>query len=168
MSDGDSCEKCGKPATIHLTEIHDGQKVEKHLCEECAASDGLTVKHDMPLSKFLEDFVLATHTGGKGAAELQCDVCGMTFAEFRKKSLLGCSHDYDAFEAALLPLLEHAQEGATHHVGKVPHRAGDDPKRHVAVLRLRAELNAAIEDEDYERAAALRDQIKELDKSGSM
>jgi protein arginine kinase activator len=98
-------------------------------------------------------------------ADLACDVCKITFGEFRQKGLLGCPHDYDAFERALLPLLHRAQDGTTQHVGKVPHRAGSSQKKQNAILRLRGQLKDAVASEDYERAAALRDQIKQLENS---
>lgn len=168
------CDKCGKSATIHLTEIVGGQKIEKHLCEDCASSEGITVKSNVPISQLLEDFILQTSSPSSPPqaapqaatpSEFKCDVCGMDFNEFRNKALLGCPHDYEAFERGLLPLLERAHEGATQHIGKVPHSAGDSQKKQNALLRLRAELKAAVALEDYERAAALRDQIKELEKS---
>ena len=157
------CDKCGKPATIHLTEIVGGDKLEKHLCEDCAAADGITVKANIPISQLLEDFVLQT-SRAEETAGLKCDVCGMTFEDFRNQGLLGCPNDYDAFDKALSPLLERAQEGACQHLGKVPQRAGGDQTRHNTILRLRAELKLAIASEDYELAAGLRDQIKELEK----
>ena len=158
------CDKCDKPATIHLTEIVDGEKIEKHLCEDCAVAEGITVKANVPISQLLESFILQSSPDEEEPAE-QCDVCGMTFAEFRSSGLMGCPHDYDAFEASLRPLLERAHDGATQHIGKVPHRAGSGQKRQNAMLRLRAELKGAIAAEDYERAAVLRDQIKELEKA---
>jgi protein arginine kinase activator len=98
------------------------------------------------------------------SAELVCDVCGLTFGEFRQQKLLGCPHDYDAFERVLLPLIEGAHGGAGQHVGKVPHRRGEQTK-HNALLRLRGELKKAVAAEDYEKAARLRDQIQELEAS---
>lgn len=157
------CDQCDRPATIHLTEIVDGEKLEKHLCEDCASSEGITIKSNLPLSQLLEDFVLQT-AEGKESSELTCDVCGLTLSEFRDQALLGCPHDYDAFDPALVPLLERAQEGASQHIGKVPHRAGGDQRKQNAILRLRAQLKGAVAAEDYERAAALRDQIKELER----
>ncbi len=156
------CDKCDKPATIHLTDIADGKKSEVHLCEECAAAEGLTVKASVPLSQLLEEFVLQK-SGQPEQPELKCDVCGITFAEFRRKGLLGCPNDYDAFAEMLDPLLERAHGGATQHVGKVPGRAGADQKKQTAILRLRGALRKAVADEDYEGAARLRDQIKELE-----
>ncbi len=59
----DKCEKCGKPATILLTDVIDGKQIEKSLCESCAASEGMTVKSKMSLSQLLEEFVLHTSAG---------------------------------------------------------------------------------------------------------
>lgn len=149
-------------ATVHLTEIADGEKTEKHLCEDCAAGEGITVKTDMPISQLLEDFILQT-TSGEKATELSCEVCGLTFAEFRNQGVLGCPHDYEAFEEGLAQVLSRAQSGATGHVGKVPRHSGRDQKRQNTILKLRAQLRGAIAAEDYEKAADLRDQIKELE-----
>lgn len=156
------CDKCDKPATVHLTEISGGQKIEKHLCEDCAVAEGITSKSGLPISQLLEDFILQAQEG-PDVSELACDVCGMTVGEFRRNGLLGCPHDYEAFEKVLIPLLSRAHEGATQHIGKVPNRAGSDQKKQVAMLRLRSQLNNAIAAEDYERAAMLRDQIKEME-----
>lgn len=158
------CDKCDRPATVHMTEISGDQKIEKHLCEECAASEGITIKANVPITQLLEDFVLAT-TAGTEVAELQCDVCGLTFGEFRHAGVLGCPQDYDAFAKALVPMLERAHQGASRHIGKVPLRAGSDQVRLNTILRLRGELKNAVAAEDYERAAELRDRIKEAQDS---
>ncbi len=158
------CDNCDRPATVHMTEISGNEKVEKHLCEECAGSEGITIKANVPITQLLEDFVLAT-TAGAEVAEIQCDVCGLTFAEFRHAGVLGCPSDYDAFEKALVPMLERAHQGATQHIGKVPQRADNDQARLNTILRLRGELKSAIAAEDYECAAMLRDSIKEAQDS---
>jgi protein arginine kinase activator len=158
------CDKCGKTATIHLTEIIDGDKLEKHFCQNCASSDGITIQAEVPIGQLLEDFVLQTG-GVEEVLELECEVCGMKFSEFRDGGLLGCPNDYDVFGDALVSVLERAQEGAVQHIGKVPFGSDDIQKRQTAILRLRAELKSAISGEDYERAAAVRDQIKELENS---
>lgn len=155
------CDKCGKTATVHLTEITDGQKIEKHLCEQCAASEGVTLK--LPISQLLEDFIL--QSAPSEIADKTCQVCGMSFSKFRTKGLLGCPNDYDAFEEALEPLLSRAHEGATQHIGKVPRRAGAGQKKMNTILKLRARLHAAVSAEDYELAAKLRDQIKDMETS---
>lgn len=156
------CDKCDKPATIHLTDIVDGQKNEVHLCQECAAAEGLTVKSSVPLSQLLEEFVLQKPSATE-PPEPKCDACGMTFSEFRRKGLLGCPNDYDALAEPLEPLLERAQGALVQHVGKVPAHAGEDRKKQNDILRLRNALREAIAAEQYERAARIRDQIKELE-----
>ena len=159
------CDNCNKPATVHLTEIRNGKKIEKHLCEQCAAqSEGLPHKAHTPINELLTNFVLA-HSGMQKEAGTQttCDACGITWAEFRQGGLFGCANDYTVFEKDLTPLLQRAHEGATHHVGKVPVRRGGTGvpmKRSIDLSKLRKELQRAVEAEDYERAAKLRDQIK--------
>jgi protein arginine kinase activator len=93
-------------------------------------------------------------------AELSCPECGTKFMEARASGRLGCPVDYDLFRKGLLPLISR-QHGATRHVGKAPRRgktAADRPR-----LRARAELRDAIALEDYERAARLRDQLRQKD-----
>src|SRR5256885_1410992 len=157
------CEKCGKQATVHLTEIKSGKKLEKHLCEQCAAqSEGLPVKSHTPINELLTNFVMA-HSGLQKEMGAACEQCGITWSEFRQTGLLGCEHDYTLFEKELTPLIQRAHEGATHHLGKVPARRGGSGvpmKRTVDVTRLRKELQRAVEAEDYEKAAKIRDQIK--------
>jgi protein arginine kinase activator len=95
-----------------------------------------------------------------------CENCGITWAEFRQSGLFGCANDYVAFEKDLTPLLQRAHEGATHHVGKVPTRRGGTGvpmKRQIDLTKLRKELAKAVEAEDYERAAKLRDQIRQAE-----
>src|SRR5438552_1206329 len=160
------CEKCGKQATVHLTEIKSGKKLEKHLCEQCAAqAEGLPVKSHTPINELLTNFVLA-HSGLQKETSAACECCGITWAEFRQSGLFGCPNDYGAFEKDLAPLLQRAHEGATHHVGKIPARRGGTGvpmKKHLDVTKLRKELSKAVESEDYERAAKIRDQIKQAE-----
>ncbi len=165
------CDKCGRPATYYVTDIKGGEKVERNLCEECAISEGYAAKAEVPISKLLEDFILqgGGSAGGEGESESDegpvCDVCGTSYGEFASKKQLGCPHDYDVFAERLEAILANEHDGATQHIGKVPHRAGSDQKKQNAILRLRAQLRSAIAVEDYERAAALRDQIKELEQT---
>jgi protein arginine kinase activator len=161
------CDNCNKTATVHLTEIKGGKKIEKHLCEQCAAqNEGLPVKPHMPINELLTNFVMQ-HSGlTKESSATTCEHCGVTWAEFRQNGLLGCQHDYQLFEKDLTPLLQRAHEGNTHHVGKVPARRGGSGvpmKRQVDLAKLRKELARAVEAEDYERAAKLRDQIKQAE-----
>ena len=160
------CDNCNKTATVHLTEIKHGKKIEKHLCEQCAAqNEGLPVKSHTPINELLTNFVMA-HSGLQKDVGQACENCGVTWAEFRQGGLFGCANDYQAFEKDLTPLLQRAHEGATHHVGKVPTRRGGTGvpmKRQVDLTKLRKELAKAVEAEDYERAAKIRDQIRQAE-----
>lgn len=163
------CDNCKNPATVHLTEIRNGKKIEKHLCEQCAASmEGVEIKSHTPINELLTNFVLA-HSGQLAREQTAtCEICGMSWAEFRQKGLLGCEHDYTLFEKDLTPLLARAHDSATHHVGKVPTRRGGTgvpAKRQIDLARLRKDLQRAVEDEDYEKAAKLRDQIREAESA---
>ena len=135
------CDNCNNAATVHLTEIKHGKKIEKHLCEQCAAqNEGLPVKAHTPINELLTNFVLA-HSGlQKESTGTTCDACGITWAEFRQNGLLGCENDYTLFEKDLTPLIQRAHENATHHVGKVPQRRGGTGKSagHAAERILRA------------------------------
>jgi protein arginine kinase activator len=163
------CEICGKQATEHLTEIKSGKHIEKHLCEQCLAQSegGTAAKPYVPLDKLLTNFVQSHQQGlSKQTETLACPQCGITWAEFRQSGLLGCEHDYPAFEKEMTSLLQRAHEGAAHHVGKVPTRRGGSGvpvKRTLDAAKLRKELARAVETEDYEKAAKLRDQIRQAE-----
>ena len=156
------CNGCHKPKTVHITEIKNGKKLEKHLCKDCPlANDGVAGKSHQPINELLSNFVMA-HSGQGKQQTKTCEVCGMTWAKFKSSGLLGCENDYAVFEEELTPLLKRAHEGATHHVGKVPARRGAEGSERASrpsVGRLRKELARAVEAEDYEAAARLRDQI---------
>jgi protein arginine kinase activator len=157
------CDRCDKPATHHSVEIIKGQKIEKHLCDEHAGAEGLAIKAvQTPINELLTSFV-KQHSGGLVQAEPVCETCGLSFGEFREHSLLGCPQCYTVFENQLSPLIERAQESASHHVGKVPHRAGDGEQRQQKLLRWRKRLADAVAAEDYEQAARLRDEIRKLE-----
>ncbi|MEO1236750.1 MAG: UvrB/UvrC motif-containing protein [Planctomycetota bacterium] len=166
------CDQCNRPATHHSVEIINGQKIEKHLCDACAAEEGLSVPSaHTPINELLTNFVKlhsgaaeeAEAKGGENPEALACETCGQTFADFREHSLLGCPQCYRAFEDKLGRLMERAHEGGTHHVGKVPRRAGVGEQRQMAMQRLRRQLDDAVSAEDYEAAARLRDDLKQLE-----
>jgi len=160
------CDRCARPATHHSVEINKGQKIEKHLCEQHAAEEGLAIKSiHTPINELLTNFV-KVHSAAVAEPTTQgmvCDECGLSFAQFRKDSLLGCPDCYKAFEQPLSTLLERAHEGGTHHIGKVPRRAGAGEQRQALLMRMRKQLNDAVSDEDYERAARLRDDIRRFE-----
>ncbi len=166
------CECGEREATVHEVIIKNGKKVEKHLCELCAKNQGFDPKAGVPISQLISSFVLAS-PGARAAKALVCPTCQTTYDTFKQAGLLGCPDCYDAFEDELSPLLERSHEGGTHHVGKQPKRAtaargrGVDPvmearKRAEQIKSLRHQLDSAIAGEQYEKAASLRDEIREL------
>ena len=160
------CQRCNKVvATVHLTDLLQGEKQERHLCGECAEQEGLIMKsHQAPLNEILQKFVKQ-----KGAvqelADLKCEHCGMTFAEFRSHGLLGCPNDYDAFSKALDPLIERSHEDTLQHVGKIVARMSEGTRTRHKLLQLQRDLRQALQQEQYETAARLRDEIQELESS---
>lgn len=159
------CQSCKKqPATVHITDVSEGEKRERHLCEKCAGDEGIAPKApmQMPVGELLSGLVIQK-AAVQQLAELSCPKCKMTFVEFRNTGLLGCGCDYDAFEKALLPLVERAHDGASHHIGKVPRRLATPRACETDLIRLRKELNRAVTEEQFEQAARLRDQIKTLE-----
>lgn len=162
------CQACKeRSATIHLTEITNGQRAETHLCQECAQQQGLAVKAQIPLNELLSTLLSvqpqAETPGGIPEAQLQggvCPECGMTLKQFAKESLLGCPNDYKTFEEQLQPLIERSHNNKSWHCGKVPTHTSDEEKKDILLRQLRRDLDIAVKNEDYEAAARLRDQIK--------
>lgn len=156
------CQSCKeRTATVHLTEITNGQRSERHLCQECAQQHGLASQSQIPLNELLSSLLSAQpQNAQEPATDHPCPVCGMTLKRFSKESLLGCPHDYDEFAQELLPLIEQTQNGKSTHCGKVPSRTPQEDRKNVELSNLRRQLDAAVKNEDYETAARLRDQIK--------
>ena len=85
-------------------------------------------------------------------------------ARTRLRGVLGCPKDYEVFKEPLMGLLEKAHEGRVQHVGKIPGGRENKHKRQHELMRLKRELQDAVEAEDYERAAFLRDKVKILEQ----
>jgi len=144
-----------------LTEIVDGQMKKIDLCEECAKEQGVTDPKGFALADLLLGLGAASEMES-GSGELECPACGFAQADFKKSGRLGCSDCYATFAEPLEGMLKQMHKG-TQHVGKVPKalRAQLDFSRKHDTLATR--LQKAIESENYEEAARLRDQMKELD-----
>jgi protein arginine kinase activator len=153
------CQYCGKPATIHLTDILQKKKRETHLCEDCARAKKILPKTGgagVTLNlQALVQIVLGQQAQGD-PEEITCPDCGISYADFRAVGRLGCANDYTIFEKPLEHLLGKVHR-ATEHSGKMPLRH----RLRAEMEDLQHELKAAIASEDYERAAALRDRIRQ-------
>lgn len=165
------CEHCEKPATFHITELTGSDVEELHLCENHAKLYLTQSEEEVETPSTLAGALAQQLKVGQTAEELArldqqaCPICGVTFYEFRHVGRLGCPHDYVCFENELEPLIVNIH-GETKHVGKQPKRGKSSTDRQTDLIRLRRELNEAIEREEYEQASKLRDQIREIEQQG--
>ena len=158
------CRRCTKPATLHVTEIRDEEAVIVHLCDTCAR-EYLEQSPENPepamtsdLASKLDELMAETHSPSV------CPNCGISFNEFRENGRFGCSQDYTEFMTELLPLLENIHED-TEHKGKRPRSTVVGTQEQGQLIQLRNEQRQAIEEEDYESAARLRDEIAKLENA---
>jgi len=159
------CQSCGKPATVHLTDIVHGVKKTTHLCPECAEKNQILKNQELNLSAILQT-VIGQHIGPvtEELARLTCPSCGIKYMGFKAVGRLGCPQDYKVFQNALEPLLTKIHR-STRHVGKVPHHAVKNAARHTELMQLRHQLRQAVDSEAYEEAARLRDLIRQKENA---
>lgn len=169
-----SCERCQEnQATVHVTEIEEiadptgGKKrklAERHLCESCAAHLDLphvpvqTSAAVMDVWKLLQ----MKHRERRKRPKLACPECETTLDELQRKGRLGCPTCYDVFETHLVELFER-MHGAAQHVGRLPGVGDGDAERIQRISDLRDELDLAVQEEAYERAASIRDELRGLE-----
>jgi protein arginine kinase activator len=164
------CDQCGDQAgVVQLTEIRNGEVRTIHLCAKCAGEKGIQTQEavsETPLGGFLAALGEASDpiaaTGGGEGTEARCPGCGSTLSDFRETGRVGCAECYQAFEEAFRELLRRLH-GSTHHSGMtyVPPGAPAAPALPADVAELRERLRRAIEAEQFELAAELRDRLKE-------
>jgi len=154
------CQMCGQEATVHLTEIVQGKKKEKHFCQECAQQQQILKQQELNLTAILQS-VIGQHVGGQAdeLSRLTCPSCGIKYMEFKAAGRCGCPEDYRVFREPLMPLLERIHRGCRH-VGKVPSHAVRHSAVQTELRALRQQLRTAVEQEAYEEAARLRDLIR--------
>ncbi|KPJ50524.1 hypothetical protein AMJ40_02660 [candidate division TA06 bacterium DG_26] len=155
------CEDCGKrEATLQYTEVSGDKETVYHLCEECAQQRGYVKPKSSPTEYYLEFGLGGELT--KEEEKLRCN-CGLTFADFRGTGRLGCVNCYVTFSEQLKSLMQRIH-GATKHVGKVVTKDGEYLRLKRRTIKLEEQLKKAVAQENFEAAADLRDQIRELNK----
>ena len=162
------CSICKeKPATVHLTQIV-GDKMQKlDLCEDCAKAKGV----NDPSGFALADLMLGLGASQEieqagGGMGLKCPRCGFSQADFKKSGRLGCPECYKTFAEALEGLLKTMHKG-TRHEGKVPEALRATREQSDRLKLLQKKLAKAIEQENFEEAAQLRDEIKQITPRGT-
>ena len=159
------CDNCHeRDAVVNLTTIENNAVRQLHLCEQCAAERGVETtvaapKH--PLGEFLQAVQQQSVPAGADAGK--CTFCGLTMKDFRATGRLGCARCYVTFEASIRELLRRVH-GSPRHIGRSYRPPQDEVMEQASVLgELREKLRRAIEQEQFETAAELRDRIKVIE-----
>lgn len=161
-----------KNATVHVTKIINGVKQESNLCEDCAKEvEGLNKSSD---GNFVSPFTFQDILSGimnymyqpsqnEKTTDIACKNCGMKYREFKASGVMGCSECYEQFASTIIPIIKRVQ-GNSEHIGKIPEKSGKYISGKRNLQKLKEELQKAISCEEYEKAAELRDKIREIKK----
>lgn len=157
------CQICGEePAVLHIQEIVGDARTELHVCKRCADAKGIL----RDISSLNLTLTTASEAPRKKRPKaklraLVCSRCGTTGDEYMKTRRAGCPHCYRDLAAAVNGVLKEIQTGVTH-TGRVPKEPANSAAE---IVRLKNELAVLLKEEDYERAATLRDTIAALTRS---
>jgi len=159
------CQNCNQRiANVYFTKVVNNIKIELYLCENCAHKNGqYNVEVPLNVNNFfsgLLGFVGASQIINTLAEpQVFCKKCGMSYEEFKKIGKLGCDNCYEIYSERLNPLIRRLH-GNTKHTGKIPKKISETIKVSKEIASLKQQLNKAIQEEEYEKAAELRDIIK--------
>jgi Uncharacterized protein with conserved CXXC pairs len=159
------CEICGlKDAVIHIRQIQKDLVHELHICEECAQEKGLIREEEseLPISNLLSGLLEGKDVTGSNDVPEVCPRCGLKASEFRKQGKLGCPECFKAFEKDVKAIVSQ-MAARPRHTGKVPQTLAIEQSAGAMGEGLRDELRDAVEREEYELAARLRDRLRELE-----
>ena len=174
------CQKCHKKtASVFISSIINGQETRIYLCDDCVKDYPLfnfnfqnpfSIKDVMDKFKIDEDpsidqekdSLLPVDNDSK-EEDVICPNCYSTYNEYKQTVKLGCSRCYEAFEEKLKPVLKNIY-GHEEYIGKIPKKDNSHIYISKEIRILREDLNRAVEQEEYEKAAGIRDKIKELEE----
>ena len=166
------CDDCGRhEAVVHITQIGPNGRVEKNLCEACAAgySEFAGVPHQDKRNVSVDDFLRGIFSNAavqedkatNEEGELVCPRCGMSYQDFSQQGKIGCAACYATFRQQLEPMLRRIH-GSSVHRGKIPHRSGGTLELKQNIALLQQQLKICVEQEEYEKAAELRDKVRAM------
>ena len=173
------CQNCNKnEATTHIKRVVNGEAEEHHLCAECAKKlgyDHFLDDFSLSIPNFFSSFFHDTIPALSRAGVEHCDTCGSSFEDIVRSGMVGCADCYERFYDRLLPSIQRIH-GRAKHAGKTPHytvepdeknkdAAAEPAKPQTAedkIAALQKEMQTAIDTQNFEQAAVLRDQIKAL------
>lgn len=170
------CSECKeRPATIHFSKNINGETTEFHLCEHCAkensdinlfnGSSAFSINNLLAgLLNIEPSFQHIKEDSYKKQQHLKCEACNMTFSQFRKLGRLGCPHCYETFKEQLQPFFKRLHGGNIEHKGKIPERIGGHFLIKKEIDLLRNNLRELIDNEEFEQAAVIRDEIRQKEK----
>jgi protein arginine kinase activator len=159
------CEQCKeRDASVHLTRMDKGEVSQVHLCEKCAAERGIETTLATPKAP-ITTFLQSVHQQMAVVQQdtVRCSFCQTSLRDFRSSGRLGCAHCYGAFESSLRELLRRVHGNSKHTGREYRPPQPETMERATTLLELRDRLRRAVELEQFELAAALRDQIKVLE-----
>jgi len=164
------CDECKRnPASVHLVSIVNGEKKERHLCQECARKLGTD-----SFMTFSWGDVFPTAFGFAQPDEsVRCPVCGTTLDDVTRTGLLGCAACYTSLRDGIMPIIGRVQN-RSRHSGRVPVgyeamkldkplEENPEPEDNSPEGRLRAELAEAVAAEEYEKAAVIRAKLRVME-----
>jgi len=161
------CQECQKKnAVVHLTEIVNEETTEYHLCQECAQKkEGYDMFEPLSINDILASFLNADKSGvlTEKRDARKCKSCGIDYNDFKKSGRLGCGYCYISFRPQLLSVIKRVQ-GGIQHSGKITRRIAGNVRVQKKIEQLRERLRKAIEAEEYEQAAGLRDEIRNAEQ----
>ncbi len=156
------CDVCKQDnAAVFLTQVVEGQVQKVNLCDECAKEKGVTDPQGFDLAELLKGMGEKT-TQSKSSRGTICPNCGFSQGDFKKTGRMGCSQCYQVFEAGVEGLLNAMHKG-TDHIGKTPGGKPVGQGLAVKIEDLQKQLAASIENENYEEAARIRDQLRQME-----
>jgi len=158
------CDQCHeRDAAVLLTTIEDNTVRQLHLCERCAAERGVETPSAQPKNPLGDFLQAAQQQTVLGSDAVRCSFCQTTLRDFRASGRLGCAHCYGAFEKSLRELLRRVH-GSSRHVGIAYESPAPAQLQRVSTLtELRDRLRRAVDGEEFELAASLRDQIRGME-----
>lgn len=156
------CDVCQqKEATVFLTQIVGGKMQKVNLCESCSKEKGVNDPTGFALTDLLMGMGVAPEAEREPTVE-RCPVCGFTQADLKKTGRLGCSACYDVFSEEIEGMLRNMHKGLEH-IGKAPAMFQRTRQIDQKIKSLKTSLDQAVADEQYEKAADLRDQIRQIE-----
>ena len=161
------CQKCNKrEATVHFKQVINGHVTEMNLCPECAEKENLASYFSFEPENMFSDFISDNIFGGTYLGEQKkCPECNMTLNELARTGRAGCAKCYDVFADEMSKIIS-GIHGNARHVGAKPGKHVEQIEKRKEIENLRKEQREAVKVQNYEKAAELRDRIRELEKGG--